>query len=221
VAEPVTSETVKMQEEPVETAAAERVEVVEARKPDPKPVETAKPKQEEKAKPVEKKAETPKKPAKEEKKQATKKTDEGKKAAEKAQAKSRKSGSGGQNETDSRRGQADGQEKGDNRQASRGGSKNGKVGNAAVTNYPGKVRSKLARAARSIRMKKSGEVVVAFSVNASGGVSSARIQSSSGVSEIDQAALQALRKAAPFPPIPENAGRSSWQFSVPLAFSRR
>ncbi len=214
VVEPVTSETVKAQEEPVETAAAEKVEVVEARKPVPTPVETAKPIREEKA-------EAPKEPVKEEKKQATKKTDEGRKTIEKAQAKARKSGNGGQNEIDSRRGQADGQEKGDSRQASSGGSRTGKVGNAAVSNYPGKVHSKLARAARSIRMKKTGEVVVAFSVNASGGVSAARIQSSSGVSEIDQAALQALRKAAPFPPIPENAGRSSWQFFVPLAFSRR
>jgi protein TonB len=40
------------------------------------------------------------------------------------------------------------------------------------------------------------------------------------VASVDQAALQAVRKASPFPPIPENAGRSSWEFSVPLAFTR-
>ena len=78
----------------------------------------------------------------------------------------------GDNFSDAIRGQADGQEKGDNRQASRGGSKNGKVGNAAVSNYPGKVRSKLARVARSVRAKGRGEVVVAFAVGSNGSVRS-------------------------------------------------
>lgn len=185
-------------EQPPEPA---QEQVAQASKPDPKPVETAKPKQEKK-------------------KQAAKKTDEGRKIAEKAQAKSRKSGSGGQNETDSRRGQADGREDGDNRQASRGGSRNGKTGNAAVSNYPGKVRAKLSRAARKLRAKGRGEVLVAFAVGTGGNVKSVRIARSSGVASVDEAALSAVRKAAPFPPIPDDAGRSSWEFSVPLAFAR-
>ena len=177
------------------------------------------------AKPVEKKA--AEKPTKEAQKKTAekqaakpKKAEEGKKVAEKADAKPKKSGNGGQNETNARRGQADGQEKGDSRQASRGGSKNGEVGNAAVSNYPGKVRSKLARIARSVRAKGRGEVVVAFAVGSNGGVRSARVARSSGVASVDQAALQAIRKASPFPPIPENAGRSTWEFSIPLAFLR-
>jgi protein TonB len=89
-----------------------------------------------------------------------------------------------------------------------------------VSNYPGKVRSKLARVARSVRAKGRGEVVVAFAVGSNGGVRSARVTRSSGVASVDQAALQAIRKASPFPPIPANAGRSSWEFSIPLAFMR-
>ena len=104
--------------------------------------------------------------------------------------------------------------------SSRGGSKNGKVGNAAVSNYPGKVRSKLARAARSVRAKGRGEVIVAFAVSSNGNVRSARVARSSGVASVDQAALQAISKASPFPPIPDNAGRSTWEFSIPLAFKR-
>ncbi len=82
------------------------------------------------------------------------------------------------------------------------------------------MRSKLARVARSVRAKGRGEVVVAFAVGSNGNVRGARVARSSGDASVDQAALQALQKAAPFPPIPEGAGRSSWEFAVPLAFRR-
>ena len=228
-AKPEASEAAKS--EPVEnpevkTAEVETAEVAKAEPTETKPVEPVedvKPQPETKAsKRAEKKVEparqAEKKPA--EKKPAKQKTEEGKKVAEKAEAKPKKSGNGGQNQTNARRGQADGQEKGDSKQASRGGSKNGEVGNAAVSNYPGKVRSKLARVARSVRAKGRGEVVVAFAVGSNGSVRSARVTRSSGVSSVDQAALQAIRKASPFPPIPAGAGRSSWEFSIPLAFMR-
>jgi protein TonB len=218
-------------QKPAETLAAEPAETVEATQPESsqgseatkteqtestkaEPSET-KPVEPVEAKPVEKAA--PQKPIKEAQKKAAEKQTA---KPEKADAKPRKSGNGGQNQTNARRGQADGQEKGDSRQASRGGSKNGEVGNAAVSNYPGKVRSKLARIARSVRAKGRGEVVVAFAVGSNGGVRSARVARSSGVASVDKAALQAIRKASPFPPIPANAGRSTWEFSIPLAFMR-
>jgi periplasmic protein TonB len=207
-AKPETSETAKA--EPTE---AKPVEVVQDVKPE------AQPKAETKTKPAKPVKEAQKKPAAE-KKTAKQKTEAGKKVAEKADARPKKSGNKGRNEAKTVRGQADGQEKGDSRQASRGGSKNGEIGNAAVSNYPGKVRSKLARVARSVRAKGRGEVVVAFAVGSNGGVRSARVARSSGVSSVDQAALQAIRKASPFPPIPANVGRSTWEFSIPLAFMR-
>lgn len=206
---------------------ASRVETRETAKAVPaetspiRPVEDAKP-TEAKAerKPAAKKAEPERQVRK--KAAAEKKSATAKKAsdARKADAKAKQSGNRGKNQTEARRGQSDGQDNGDNRQASRGGSKKGQVGNAAVSNYPGKVRSKLARVARSVRAKGRGEVVVAFAVGSNGGVRSARVTRSSGVASVDQAALQAIRKASPFPPIPENAGRSSWEFSIPLAFLR-
>jgi protein TonB len=192
-------------------------------RPEPKPPQMAEQKRTEQ--PAERKAakqepprEAPKKEAAE--KQPTRKTAEGKTTAEKAKPRQTRAGNGGQNEANARRGEADGQENGDSRQASRGGSKNGQVGNAAISNYPGKVRSKLARVARSVRAKGRGEVVVAFAVGSNGNVRGARVARSSGDASVDQAALQAVQKAAPFPPIPEGAGRSSWEFSVPLAFRR-
>ncbi|MER8591737.1 TonB family protein [Mesorhizobium sp. M1182] len=137
------------------------------------------------------------------------------KAAAKADTKKKKAGSGGRDETDVARGMADGRKDGKILTASRGG-KSG-IGNAAVTNYPGKIRSKLVRAFNSTRTRATGTATVAFTVGSNGSVRSARLTGSSGVAALDKAALDAVRRASPFPPIPEGAGRSAWQFEVPLA----
>ena len=50
-------------------------------------------------------------------------------------------------------------------------------------------------------------------------VGSARLKRSA-LPILDKAALDTVRRAAPFPAIPDGAGRSSWPFTVPLAFSR-
>ncbi|MDP3525329.1 MAG: TonB family protein [Hoeflea sp.] len=98
------------------------------------------------------------------------------------------------------------------------------AGNAAVSNYPGKVASKLRRSLRypqeARRQGIRGEVVVSFVVASNGGVSNVRIARSSGSPVLDGAAAEAVRRAAPFPQIPADAGRSSWAFSVPLGFTR-
>jgi len=63
-------------------------------------------------------------------------------------------------------------------------------------------------------------VQVRFVVGSSGDVGSVGLAASSGSPILDKAALAAVQRAAPFPPIPEGAGRSSWSFTVPLAFVR-
>ncbi|ESW86107.1 TonB family protein [Mesorhizobium sp. M0644] len=136
------------------------------------------------------------------------------KALAKADSKKKKTGSGGRHETDVARGMADGRKDGKILTASRGG-KSG-IGNAAVTNYPGKIRSKLVRAFNSTRTRATGTATVAFTVGSNGSVRSARLTGSSGVAALDKAALDAVRRASPFPPIPDGAGRSAWQFEVPL-----
>ncbi|MGB3832040.1 MAG: TonB family protein, partial [Mesorhizobium sp.] len=107
--------------------------------------------------------------------------------------------------------------------ASRGGAASS-AGNAAVSNYPGKVAARLRRAVRSIsslaRMRARSDVQVAFVVDAGGGVGGIRVIRSSGSPELDQAALAVVRRAAPFPPIPPQAGRSSWAFTLPLGIAR-
>lgn len=116
-----------------------------------------------------------------------------------------------------------------NANASKGGAKavsgnSSRAGNAAVSNYPGKVAGKLRRAVRYPREARSkrirGEAVVSFVVASSGSVSRVRLVRSSGSPLLDTAAIDTVRRAAPFPPIPGGAGKSSWPFSVPVAFNR-
>jgi protein TonB len=203
---------------PVETAKASPVEA--AKVESVKPKETRPVEAEPKPEAVEEKP-AQSKPAKQaEKKPAAEKA--AKKAAGKAPAKA-KAGSGGRNQADTRRGVADGQADGRTAQKSKGGKRSG-AGNAAISNYPGKVASKLRRTLRypaeAKRQKLRGEVQVGFVVSAAGGVGSIRVVSSSGSPVLDKAALETVRRAAPFPAIPANAGRSNWPFTVPLNFSR-
>lgn len=132
-------------------------------------------------------------------------------------------GAGGSAEQNARRGSADGSSQA--RQASSGVSgRSREAGNAAASNYPGKVYAKLRRSLRypaeARRKRIRGEVHVRFTVSRSGGVGSVSVARSSGSSVLDGAAIDTVRRAAPFPEIPAAAGRSSWSFTVPLAFTR-
>ncbi len=119
------------------------------------------------------------------------------------------------------RGQVDGSQ--DAKTSASGGQKKGNAssaGNAAVSNYPGKVRNKINRAKRRFNGNGGGVATVSFVVSASGQATSIRIARSSGQPALDEAALEAVRRAAPFPEIPDGAGRASWPFSVPISFKR-
>ncbi|UVK36509.1 TonB family protein [Mesorhizobium sp. AR10] len=204
---------------PEKTAPVETFEKVPAEtEPQPAPAEKKpQPLKPQSEKP--KKAEPEKKPIKKAQKAEAQKNAE--KASEKPSKKVR-AGSGGQNEADAKRGVAEGETEGKTATRSQGG-KSG-VGNASVSNYPGKVAAKLRRAVRGIprsaRAKARNDVQVSFTVNANGGVGGIRVARSSGSPELDAAALAVVRRAAPFPPIPADAGRSSWAFALPLGLAR-
>jgi len=134
------------------------------------------------------------------------------------------SGSGGKAKANANQGKKDGRR---NAKAKSNGSKSRKsnaVGNASVTNYPGKIVRKLRRALRypkkAERKRIKGQVLVSFVVSKAGSASGIRVLRSSGSSILDQAALDTVRRAAPFPKIPSEAGRAKWPFRVPLAFKR-
>lgn len=127
----------------------------------------------------------------------------------------------------SRKGAADGERNASRKPSPSGREATGRQaekGNAAVSNYPGKIITRLRAAMRFPKDAKGkglkGEARVAFTVTASGGLGSVRLLHSSGNAALDRAALETVRRAAPFPPIPLAAGRRNWAFVVPLAFTR-
>ncbi|WP_439527401.1 TonB family protein [Pannonibacter sp.] len=95
-------------------------------------------------------------------------------------------------------------------------------GNSDVTNYPGLISRALRRALyyppSAKRRRLTGETLVSFVVAKGGSASSIRVARSSGVPELDEAALETVRRAAPFPAIPSAARRDSWTFTIPIAF---
>ncbi|MDK4734596.1 TonB family protein [Rhizobium sp. CNPSo 3490] len=136
------------------------------------------------------------------------------KQVEKKRPPQKASGSQGEAQQDSTRGVAEGNPSAQSDRNSRGVSNNDGVGRAAFANYDGKVRSRIRRAIRTPRGVE-GTVVVSFSVNGSGGLTSVRVVNGSGVPEIDQIAIDAIRRAAPFGATPGGNGRSFT--SVPIS----
>ena len=91
--------------------------------------------------------------------------------------------------------------------ASVGSSRKQEAGNAAASNYPGKVMKKISRVPKP-RVGSKGTSVVAFTIAPGGALSAISLARSSGSPKLDQAALRVVRKAAPFPPPPAGARRS-------------
>ncbi|WP_299206092.1 TonB family protein [uncultured Tateyamaria sp.] len=86
------------------------------------------------------------------------------------------------------------------------------TGNAAASNYPGEIMRKLQRARRP-RVGDRGVATVSFRIASNGGLSAVSVARSSGSRDLDNAALQVIRGAAPFPAPPPGAQRS---FSIQI-----
>lgn len=178
-----------------------------------KPVE---PKVEEKPKIVEKKPEPKKEELKKEPEPKVTKKPEKKKPVEKSK---KVKGNRGNDENESQSGTKTPTNKGkQKRDASQGKSESNLKGNASRDNYKGLVQRKLERAKRRVRVAGKGNVIVSFTITANGGVTGLRVRKSSGKPAVDKGALDVVRKASPFPAIPAEAKRSSWQMSVPMTF---
>ena len=66
----------------------------------------------------------------------------------------------------------------------------------------------------------SGTTVLRITMARSGGLASVSVVRSSGTQELDQAAVQAVRRAR-YPAAPKGLDAAQYQFNLPLAFSRR
>lgn len=69
------------------------------------------------------------------------------------------------------------------------------------------------------KQKQQGVVVLTFSINQSGEVTTARIKKSSGFPDLDQAALNMLAQANPVPAIPDSLGRDRLSLTIPVEYS--
>ena len=82
-----------------------------------------------------------------------------------------------------------------------------KAGNAAASNYPGRVNRHIAKRGRpSVGVK--GRAVIRFTISANGRLASASVARSSGSTKLDSAALRLVRRAAPVPRPPAGAQRT-------------
>jgi periplasmic protein TonB len=87
--------------------------------------------------------------------------------------------------------------------------------------YLGQVRKTLERSKVNPRSTHSGTVLVRFTVGPKGELLSRTIQQSSGSKILDDAAMAALDRAAPFPPLPQEIARGPLEVQVPFRFVTR
>jgi protein TonB len=87
-----------------------------------------------------------------------------------------------------------------------------RAGNAAASNYQGEVMQRISRT-RKPRIASRGAALVRFSIAGNGGLGGVSIARSSGSARLDSAALQMIRRAAPFPPPPPGA-RTSFTITI-------
>lgn len=94
-------------------------------------------------------------------------------------------------------------------------------GKAASSKYGGVVRARVNRAKRypGGAGQRGGTAVLRFTVNKSGGVSGASVVRSSGSPVYDREALATLKRAK-LPPIPDEIGRASLVFTLPIRFEK-
>jgi protein TonB len=69
------------------------------------------------------------------------------------------------------------------------------------------------------RQRQRGTVRVSFVVGADGAVSGIRVRDGSGHPALDEAAVEAVRRAGRFPAIPQELARASLSLSVALKYS--
>jgi protein TonB len=197
--------------QPAEEALAEAVTpVTDAPIPTPRPAyePTRKPVSKAKPKPKEVQAAEASPPRSKEKAAAQKRAGEKKTAAAEPAKRPAKAG-GGRREKATAAGSA----------SARGG---GSAGEEA--RYARQLLSHVERHKRypdaAARQRISGATRLAITITRSGGLAGARVTGSSGHGVLDEAALAAARRAAPYPRPPEGVGGGTFSFAVTMRFRR-
>ncbi|AYG67025.1 MULTISPECIES: TonB family protein [unclassified Rhizobium] len=125
-----------------------------------------------------------------------------------------KSGSRGEGREDTKRGSAEGTETAQADTNSQANARHTGSGDAAVANYKGKIQSRIRRYVQRVSSKyeKGLTLVVNLLIGSGGELRSLSLTRSSGDSALDQAVMEQIRNAAPFPPLPSEWGRPTWPF---------
>ncbi|PDT06658.1 TonB family protein [Rhizobium sp. M1] len=187
------------------------VQPTEVRPEEVKPIETAEVSPEPEEKP-EQKPKNVEKPKPDEKKPPRKKAEP-------------TGGKNGKDRRDSERGVTTGQDAPEYNGMSTASGRGDGVGSAAVANYPGKVQKRIRRAIRvPNEYKRMGEAIsvrLRLTIDGTGRLSSVSVAGSSGIADLDKAALDGVRRAAPFPPLPPEWGKASWSFTQEVQVTTR
>ncbi|WP_170984563.1 TonB family protein [Rhodoligotrophos defluvii] len=105
------------------------------------------------------------------------------------------------------------------------GIRQAEAGWSSRSNYAGRIVAHLQRHKHypeaAARNGTTGVATLTFSIASNGRLTSVRLRGSSGAAILDQAALDTVRRASPFPPIPPEAGVSAMTFTVPLRYKRQ
>jgi protein TonB len=97
-------------------------------------------------------------------------------------------------------------------------------GSASLSSYQAKLAAHLRRfriyPAEAEARGLTGVAMVSFTVRRDGGLAAVRLTRGSGYAVLDDAALAMVRRAAPFPPMPETISSSTLSIAVPVSFDR-
>lgn len=97
-----------------------------------------------------------------------------------------------------------------------------KGGDASLRSaYMGTVRKALEPHKVNPRSRRAGLVMLRITIDPSGELVSSEVVSSSGFKILDDAAIKTIKRASPFPPMPEAAGSEPLVFKVPFKYSTK
>ena len=95
------------------------------------------------------------------------------------------------------------------------------TGASLRTAYLSEVQKALERSKVNYDTQFSGTVLIGFTISPSGQVLMREVKKSSGSKVLDDAALAALDRAAPFPPMPRGVANGPLKLQVPVEFITR
>ncbi|MDH3376967.1 MAG: energy transducer TonB [Gammaproteobacteria bacterium] len=94
--------------------------------------------------------------------------------------------------------------------------------NDDLQRYQSSVRERIEKAKfyprKAKRLRREGAVSVQFSIAENGQLAELQVSDSSNVPELDRAALEAVKKSSPFPPLPAHFPNDRWPFDVTLIY---